>query len=153
MKYLLYHSLGKRKREEIKQEYTIKESSVFKNNRAYFTKIDYVWSLITWGKYKKVVVLDEENAVVHTTCVIGKCFKFPFLSRTSAEIGPCQTREDFRGRGIYPTVLNYVLCSGEYQEYYMLVAESNLASVRGIEKAGFQRIGSIAQHRMRWIRQ
>ena len=118
MKYLLYHSAGIAEREEIKNEYIIKEASLFKNSRTYFNRMDYIWSLVALGRYKKIVVVDENGRVIHTSSVIGKCFKFPFLSKTSAEIGPCQTHEEFRGRGIYPTVLKYILSSGKHQEYY-----------------------------------
>ena len=152
LEYFLYHSVAIQKCDDRKQNFTIKEISLFNNSRTYFSKTDYLWSLVTFGKFKKIVVLNDENTVVHTSCVIGKCFKFPFLPKKAAEIGPCYTHVDFRGRGIYPMVLNYVLSSGYYQEYYMLVAQNNTASIRGIEKAGFKRIGMVVKRRMRWVK-
>ena len=148
----LYYAKAKTEHEEIKPEYIVKDVSVCKKNSVYLNRIDYVWHLITLGKYKKIVVLNKDNRVVHTSCVVGKCFKFPFLSKSSAEIGPCATHSDFRGMGIYPMVLNYIRSIGEYTDYYMLVRSDNTASIRGIEKAGFLRIGTVEKRRGRWIR-
>lgn len=148
----LYYATATTDCEEIKSEYFVKEVSVCRKNSVYLNRIDYAWHLITLGKYKKIVVLNKDNSVVHTSCVIGKCFKFPFLSKSSAEIGPCNTHLDFRGRGIYPMVLNYIRSMGAYTDYYMLVKTDNTSSIRGIEKAGFLRIGTVEKHHGRWIR-
>lgn len=67
-------------------------------------------------------------------------------------VGPCRTESAFRGRAIYPRVLQYVVnrLAGEgHGPFYMHVTPDNVASVRGIEKAGFTRCGAwAATHRM-----
>lgn len=128
-------------------DYTVQDAAVFSK---YFNKTDYVWYLLSFGKCRKVVVLDKSGRVVHTTRVVGKCFKFPFLSKGEAVIGPCVTAEDHRGRGIYPSVLRHVRQSGGYRAYYMFVNEQNIPSIKGIEKADFQRIGTVKKRRGRW---
>jgi len=56
-------------------------------------------------------------------------------------IGDCFTESSFRGMSIYPYMLNYITnrllknCS----EVVILVAPSNLASIKGIEKASFKK--------------
>jgi len=59
-------------------------------------------------------------------------------------IGPCATAPSHRGRGIYPAVLSCICAErrsrGE-RRAFMVVAQDNHASIRGIEKAGFRRAG------------
>ena len=147
-RYLLYHSFAKSTQGEIESNYTIKEISVCCKNRSFLSKSDYLWNLISFGRLRKIIILNNENRMIHTSLLLGKCFKFPFLSKTSAEIGPCFTDEDFRGRGIYPMALKYILNNCGYQEYYMIVSEKNISSIKGIEKAGFQRCGFIRKSKL-----
>ncbi|MBL8130238.1 MAG: GNAT family N-acetyltransferase [Anaerolineae bacterium] len=62
-------------------------------------------------------------------------------------IGDCVTDPAFRGRKLYPHMLNFIV-----QDAYatmgtpivqILVAHDNLASIRGIERAGFTRIARL----------
>ncbi len=57
----LYYSMSKTDCEEIKPEYTVKTVSAHKKDRNYWNRMDYLWYLITFGKYKKIVVLKEET--------------------------------------------------------------------------------------------
>lgn len=149
--YFLYYSRSTTETAPLSPEYAVNTVSVRWNNRAYLDRLDIVWHILTLGRYQKMVVLNAEGAIVHTSRVIGKCYKFPFLSKHSAEIGPCATAKEYRGRGIYPMVLKHVLAHGGYSEYYMLVHDTNTASIRGIEKAGFVRIGQVQKRHGRWI--
>lgn len=149
--YYLYHA--KANPFIVSMDYTIREVVVNKASRKYLDRMDWIWYIITFGRSKKIIVLDCEGQVVHTSRVIGKCFKFPFLSKFSAEIGPCATKPNHRGQGIYPNVLRYILSDGGWKEYYMLVREDNLSSIKGIEKAGFVRVGTVRKERGRWVRE
>lgn len=66
------------------------------------------------------------------------------LGRGDFVIGPCVTASSHRGRGIYPAMIR-ALCAERYRmgqrRAYMVVGEKNVASIRGIEKAGFHCIG------------
>ncbi|OGR15817.1 MAG: hypothetical protein A2X81_08250 [Desulfobacterales bacterium GWB2_56_26] len=68
------------------------------------------------------------------------------LQEGEAEIKFCLTLPAWRGRGIYPRIIqmivNYLNCKG-MQRVFMCVHRDNLASIRGIEKAGFSRVGDI----------
>ena len=57
-------------------------------------------------------------------------------------IEDCSTAEAFRGRGLYPQVLQHiakeVAVTTKVRSIYVLVAPDNHASIRGIEKVGFK---------------
>jgi len=98
---------------------------------------------ITFGKAKIYYVQKGEN-LVHTY-VIPACFKFPFMGKHDLEIGPCYTYSSFRGQGIYPKVLTEI-CRRQCKDtslFYMIVDETNIPSIKGIERAGFTRCGSV----------
>ena len=70
------------------------------------------WWLVTGGEYR-VWCAYANGSVIHTSYVIPKCKKFPFLDSGSYEIGPCYTDAGYRGKGIYPSVLyKIVVCGG-----------------------------------------
>ena len=60
------------------------------------------------------------------------------------EIKFCLTLPEFRGKGLYPaallTILRYVKARG-CRQCFVCVKDDNTASIRGIEKAGFSRLG------------
>ena len=68
------------------------------------------------------------------------------LGEMEAEIKFCLTLPALRGKGIYPRVilmiLNYLQSKG-MQRVFMCVHRDNHPSIRGIEKAGFKRVGEI----------
>ena len=100
--------------------------------RAYFY-------LITLGKFYIYYAVSENNEIVHTSFVLGRCFKFKFLQKGEYEIGPCITKKEYRGRGIYPAVLKRII--NEKNKYiktlYIFCHKGNISSIRGILKAGF----------------
>ena len=98
------------------------------------------FSLITNGKLC-IYCAENENEIIHTAYVIPACWKFPFMKRGEYEIGPCETLPEYRGRGIYPTVLKKIVSDYKNTTFHMLVAENNSSSIRGVEKAGFIRVG------------
>lgn len=67
------------------------------------------------------------------------------MKKNDLEIGPCYTYPEFRGKGIYPKVLTKICQKrgGDSISFYMIVDENNLSSIKGIEKAGFVRCGSV----------
>jgi len=70
--------------------------------------IHILWFVFTRGKYRIIYVKDDSK-VIHTTYIIPKMFKFSFMNSNDLEIGPCYTEESYRGQGIYPFVLNWVI--------------------------------------------
>jgi len=109
------------------------------------TLVRLYFQAMTLGKAKLYYVVDETGRTAHVSYVVPKCFKFSFLDKRDYEIGPCFTAPEFRGQGIYPTVLNYVTenVGANDAVFYMVVDDKNVASIRGIEKARFERCGTI----------
>jgi hypothetical protein len=105
----------------------------------------YFW-VITGGRYQIVYLMDGEQ-IVHTAFVVPSCSKFPFLGKADYEIGPCVTAEQYRGRGAYRYVLETITANKELagENFYMIVRNTNAASIKGIENAGFQRCGSVSR--------
>ena len=88
--------------------------------------------------------------IVHESIVIHRCYKFPFLKGNDIQIGPCKTNREYRGRGIYPKVLQYIIDNelGLGDCAYMIIEENNVSSIRGVEKAGFRRVKRIDRNRI-----
>lgn len=105
------------------------------------------WNTVTMGRCR-IYSIRHGMEVVHTSYVIEKCYKFPFLgkrNRRNIEIGPCYTKENYRGLGIYPYVLSYILereLEGD-KKAYMIVDQKNVPSQKGIAKVGFVKIGPV----------
>ena len=101
----------------------------------------FIWSL--QRKPYEVHILYKDSQVVHYSVVLPKCYKFPFMNKKDIEIGPCWTHPDYRGKGIYPKMLN-VICNRfakNKENAWIFCEENNHASQRGILKAGFSFVG------------
>lgn len=103
---------------------------------------------MTLGKVQ-IYYVQNGNDIIHTSYVISSCAKFPFRDRDDLEIGPCYIYPAFRGKGIYPKVLSEICRrSNDTSSFYMIVDETNLPSIKGIEKAGFVRCGSVQKSKI-----
>jgi len=85
-------------------------------------------------------ITNANGGVVSFARVIGKIYKFPFMKKKSLHIGPCMTIPEYRGRGFYPMLLRKIQKDFD-TDLYMIVHESNLSSIRGVEKARFSLFG------------
>lgn len=75
------------------------------------------------------------------------------LKSDQVEATHCYTLEEFRGRSLYPRMIRFLM--GEafrngYSSLHMITSISNIASQKGIQKAGLQRVGRI--FRMKLLR-
>lgn len=105
--------------------------------------------LMTCGKAEEIAVYCN-GVFAHSSLINPKCIKYPFLDNNEYVIGPCITEKAFRGQGIYPYVLNWITESYcENARYYMFVNDDNYASIRGIEKAGFEYRGEAYEDRLK----
>lgn len=103
-----------------------------------------LFQVATLGKARIYFVTNGDD-FVHTSYVVPKCKKFSFLKANDYEIGPCFTYPKYRGQGVYPAVLKEICSSiGDKSTcFYIIVDETNISSIKGIEKAGFVRCGTV----------
>ena len=99
---------------------------------------------VSRGKYK-IYCLYDRKGLVHFSFLIPYCLKFSFMNKADYQIGPCWTREDHRGQGLYGKMLLHiardVISNNKSSNVYVLVREANIESTRGIEKVNFMKIG------------
>lgn len=81
--------------------------------------------------------LFRDEKLVSSAVVAPKVWNLAFMNRDELQIGPCRTEPDERGKGYYPTLLNYIMAQNPNKTHVMMVAENNAPSIRGVEKAGF----------------
>jgi hypothetical protein len=64
------------------------------------------------------------------------------INKKGLAIGECYTKEEFKGKSIYPFVINYIareeILKNNQTEVFIVVNRDNSSSIRGIEKAGFK---------------
>lgn len=76
--------------------------------------------------------------------------KYSFVALNSFAIISCVTKTSARGRGLYPSGIRFIAASGLSDAYYIWAHKNNVASLKGIEKAGGRLIGSFV--RERWLK-
>jgi len=88
-----------------------------------------------------------DGMIAHTSLCTPKSFKFPFMKKNDYFIGPCFTDSHFRGKSIYPYVLNYIAKdlkkNASTGDIYGIVSINNPASRSGILKAGFKEVATL----------
>ncbi len=95
------------------------------------------------GEYWFYKLVKDNQTVSYAEVCTGH-WLFPFIgySRRKYHIGPCFTIPEARGNGYYPMLLNEIINDlGNDKEYFMIVDDTNIASLRGVAKAGFTLIG------------
>jgi len=85
----------------------------------------------------------KESSVIHTSFVQfrSRYKKLIHESHETPLIGNCWTDTKQRGQGLYPKTINFAadhLLSNGYKKVLISCAVSNIASVKGIEKAKFK---------------
>ena len=81
---------------------------------------------------------------LHFDVLVPSLFGFP---AGVPVVGDCTTEPAFRGLRLYPLVLAHIVADlrarGDAASLHVLVAPDNLPSIRGIERAGFRRLGHL----------
>lgn len=73
------------------------------------------------------------------------------IKQDEAYISSCYTHHRLRGRNIYPAVLQHILeyaTARNVDTYFISTDSSNIASIKGIEKAGFSFVGKLRIFRL-----
>jgi hypothetical protein len=98
-----------------------------------------VWqflSKIIFGKTYCIYAIVKNGECVHYSHVLGKGIRFPFMKRNDIQIGPCWTRPDHRNQGIFTSVIKKIVADFSTCDAWASCDEDNLASRKGLEKAG-----------------
>jgi hypothetical protein len=80
---------------------------------------------------------DKKGNILHSSYVIPHNFKYPFLKVDEFAIGPCNTEKNYRGMGLYPYMLKFIILNNDKNDFYMFIRENNISSINGVKKAGF----------------
>jgi hypothetical protein len=121
------------------------QPSVFKLSLEKGTFLKNVaWFLLSFGQYK-IVYLREEKTIVHSSYIIPKNIRFPFMAKCDLQIGPCYTNENYRGKGIYTAVLRLIpkVYGKPNRTFWIFTTEQNLISQRAIERSNYKRFGTV----------
>ncbi|CAA6805030.1 MAG: Unknown protein [uncultured Sulfurovum sp.] len=104
--------------------------------------IYFFWFVLTLGKYK-IIYLYDNDKIIHYTHLLPKFFKFPFMKSDDLEIGPSWTAIEFRGKGLFPSVIAYILehFKKGHRDFHILVHDDNISSQKAIQKVDFQEWG------------
>ena len=111
------------------------KSYAFENYRNHFSKVKTcflayyksIFAALSWVYFK------EDG------------YKYYKVEANEAIIGPIYTRDEFRGRGVAPELVNDIcryLKSNGYDKAIGIVSTSNHPSIRMFEKSGFSNIGN-----------
>lgn len=83
----------------------------------------------------------EDDQIIHNSYLFNSLNILKLIGKTGPAIGDCFTHDQYRGKSIYPFVINNIanriIENYEFPEVFILVNSNNLSSIRGIEKAGF----------------
>ena len=69
--------------------------------------------------------------------LVSKVPIYEFMPEDGIHICFFRTNPEDRGHGYYPQLLRYILSKYPDKDFYMIVDEVNIPSIKGIEKAGF----------------
>lgn len=95
------------------------------------------------GKQRYFIM--DGDTFVHQSFVFQKVQMLQLIGKKGPAIGDCLTMGDYKGRSIYPYVINHAAREllKHHPEVFIIVISDNVPSVRGIEKAGFKLKASI----------
>lgn len=107
-----------------------------------------MWFFNRRGRFRIFYVMHHGN-VVHYSYLMPKFFKLSFMSRDDLHIGPCFTSPSYRGRGIYPYMVNHIVKRNfrRGRRFLAIVNENNVKSIKGLYKAGFAYVGDLEKDR------
>ena len=123
------------------------ESFSFKDVLLPLTRKAYLLDLFTKYFFKRsystgcVVKAFDGEDLIGVICVTSENDRFSFMSSNEKQFGNVAVLQEYRGRNIAYGMMLYGLDKIRAENYWYLVAENNLVSVRVAEKSGFSLVG------------
>lgn len=116
--------------------------------RAIRSTVNWIW----WGFHNlrlfrnrdfAIVMLRRGDRVVHASTIMPRYFRFPFMADADLQIGATWTEPAERGRGLAGFAIDVALqtCHRPGRVFWYVVEDSNVASIRVIEKKNFTLAG------------
>jgi len=107
-----------------------------------FPALDFTIEREIVSSNKQRFFIRVEHKIIHESFLFEKLLVLKLIGKTGPTIGDCRTVEAFKGKSIYPFVINYIakeeILKNHRKEVFIIVSPTNLSSIKGIEKAGFQ---------------
>ena len=112
--------------------------SQYESDRSFRISLFRIYSdVLTRGNVKIYFALGENAQIKHSAYLIPANWKYAFLDEHEANIGPCNTVEEARGKGLYPHMINYIVRDNPDVKCYLMIRQENISSIRGAIKANF----------------
>ncbi|HLA56883.1 MAG TPA: hypothetical protein VK623_12325 [Flavobacterium sp.] len=93
----------------------------------------------------------DHGISIHQSYLFVKLYLLRLIGKKGPAIGDCVTIPEYKGKSIYPFVINHIahemLVEKKYPEVFIIVNTDNANSIRGIEKAGFKLYAKIKANR------
>lgn len=94
------------------------------------------------SKHKKRFFVNIDHELAHESYLFKNVFLLRLINKNGPTIGDCKTITKFKGKSIYPYVINKIareeLLENNQKEVFIIVNSDNVSSIKGIEKAGFK---------------
>ncbi|MGO1368494.1 hypothetical protein [Senegalia sp. (in: firmicutes)] len=105
------------------------------------------WFIISNGKFS-IYYVYREDEIIHTSYCLPKCYKFPFMTESDIQIGPCNTNINYRGLGLYPYILSKIVrdYNNDKTRIFMIIRKENVPSQKGAMKIGFKKIEALRKN-------
>lgn len=116
--------------------------SMAKKDLYVFEDIGYTIKEEIVNDKKKRFFITDKGKTIHQSFLFRKLFLLKIINKTGPAIGECMTIPEYKGKSIYPFVINHIareeLTKNNQSEVFIIVNTDNASSVKGIEKAGFK---------------
>lgn len=109
----------------------------------------FIFYFITTFLYSGLKGTFREYSIVKNDIIVSRALlisivpNYKFLPKGAIHICYCETVHQEQGHGYYPMLLKYLLANNPNTNFYMIIAEDNIPSIKGVERAGFVRCGEV----------
>lgn len=108
----------------------------------------FVWLLfhifrVFKNKMFSILIIRNQGEVVHRSYVFPGYPRFPFMQPRDVQVGDTWTAPECRGNGLATFALNHITASYNTttRDIWYLVDESNMGSIKAVEKSEFYCFG------------
>lgn len=103
------------------------------------------------AKTKYFIRINDQ--IIHKSFLFKELNLLKVVNKKGPAIGECSTINEYKGKSIYPFVINYIAKEvlKMNKEVFIIVNTDNISSIRGIEKAGFKLYKRVQAKRFLWF--